>query len=237
MVIEKIQELLNAGAKKAGYEEMFSVSFSNMPGLCDFQCNGCFSLSKKYGKAPLVIAEEIVNSIEKNEEFEFTAVRPAFINIKLTDKTLENIANSYLKDKRGGIKEHKQKQKVILDYGGANVAKALHVGHLRPAIIGESLKRLYKLMGDEVISDVHLGDWGLQMGLTELQLFQDGHLDDYLKPNAKGGKITIDLLNEAYPKASARKKTEEDFKLEAEEWTVKIQNKEEPYYSIYKEMR
>ncbi|MBP3345249.1 MAG: arginine--tRNA ligase [Clostridia bacterium] len=237
MVIEKIQELLNAGAKKAGYEEEFSVSFSNMPGLCDFQCNGCFSLAKKYEKAPFVIAEEIVNEIEESDEFEFSVVKPAFINIKLTDKILEKTANKYLTDKRGGLKKHEEKQKVILDYGGANVAKALHVGHLRPAIIGESLKRLYKLMGDEVISDVHLGDWGLQMGLTELQLFQDGHLDGFLNPGNKGGKITIELLNEAYPKANIRKKEDEEFKHNAEEWTVKIQNKEEPYYTIYKAMR
>lgn len=237
MISEEIEKLLNEGASKAGYEEKLSVSFSNMPKLCDYQCNGCFALAKKYSKKPFDIASEIVNSIEQSDLFEFDVAMPAFINIKLTDKALSKIANEYLSDEMGGVEKHKEKQKVILDYGGANVAKALHVGHLRSPIIGESLKRLYKLMGDDVIADVHLGDWGLQMGLTELQLYEDGVLDYYFKGEGEEPAITLDMLNEAYPKASARKKDDEKFKEEADAWTLKIQNKEQPYYSIYKKIR
>lgn len=237
MISEEIVKLLNEGASKAGYEEKLSVSFSNMPKLCDYQCNGCFALAKKYSKKPFDIASEIVDSIEQSDLFEFDVAMPAFINIKLTDKALSKIANEYLNDEMGGVEKHKERQKVILDYGGANVAKALHVGHLRSPIIGESLKRLYKLMGDDVIADVHLGDWGLQMGLTELQLYEDGVLDYYFKGEGEEPVITLDMLNEAYPKASARKKDDEKFKEEADAWTLKIQNKEQPYYSIYKKIR
>ena len=237
MIIEELEQLLNKAGQKQGYDESFVVSFSNMPQLCDFQCNGCFSLAKKYGKNPMQIAEEIVGAIEENDYYEFSVVKPAFINIKLKDKKLEEIGEKYLKDELGGVKKHDVSQSVILDYGGANVAKALHVGHLRSPIIGESLKRLYRLLGDNVISDVHLGDWGLQMGLTELQLYYDGTLDYYFKGTGKEPEITLDMLNEAYPKASARKNSDEEFKKEADEWTLKIQNKEEPYYSIYKKIR
>ncbi len=237
MISEEIIGLLNNSAQKAGYNDKLSVTFSNMPKLCDFQCNDCFSLAKKYGKNPFDIAEDIVKNIENNEDFEFSAVRPAFINIKLTDKKLSQIGNEFLKDERGGVPKHEHGQRVIMDYGGANVAKALHVGHLRSPIIGESLKRLYKFLGDEVIADVHLGDWGLQMGLTELQLYLDGKLDYYFEGKGKEPVITLDMLNEAYPKASARKNIDEQFKAQADEWTLKIQNKEEPYYTVYKIIR
>ena len=237
MISEEIIGLLNNSAQKAGYNDKLSVTFSNMPKLCDFQCNDCFSLAKKYGKNPFDIAEDIVKNIENNGDFEFSAVRPAFINIKLTDKKLSQIGNEFLKDERGGVPKHEHRQKVIMDYGGANVAKALHVGHLRPAIIGESLKRLYKFLGDEVIADVHLGDWGLQMGLTELQLFEDGKLEGYFNKEKEIRDITLDDLNQAYPKASVRKEKEESFREQAEQWTKKIQGKEQPYYDIFKKMR
>ena len=237
MIFDEIEQILLKGAKMAGYNDKLTVTFSNMPKLCDFQCNDCFSLAKKYSKNPFEIAENIVNNLEKNEDFEFTAVRPAFINIKMTDKKMSKLGNEFLNDERGGVPLHEVKQRVIMDYGGANVAKALHVGHLRSPIIGESLKRLYKFLGDDVIADVHLGDWGLQMGLTELQLYVDGKLDYYFKGTVEEPSITLEMLNEAYPKASARKNVDEDFKTQADEWTLKIQNKEEPYYSIYKKIR
>ncbi len=236
MIKKEIEQLLNKAGKKIGIEDAdFKVSFSSLPEVCDFQCNGCFALAKKVGKNPFALAEELVANIYKTADFEFFVMK-AFVNIKLTDKKLSTLANEYFVDKRGGLLKHNISQFIILDYGGANVAKALHVGHLRPAIIGESLKRLYKLMGDEVISDVHLGDWGLQMGLTELQLYEDGKLDGYFG-KGKNKKLTLDDLNEAYPKASARKGQEEDFRLKAEDWTLKIQRKESPYYEIYQVIR
>lgn len=237
MVIQEIEDLLNEGREKAGYSEKLSITFSNMPKLCDFQCNGCFSLAKEIGGNPFDVAEKIVKNIPQNDDFIFEVAKPAFINIKLTDKKLENLGNEFLNDEMGGVQKHQKSQKVILDYGGANVAKALHIGHLRSPIIGESLKRLYKFLGDEVISDAHLGDWGLQMGLTELQLYNDGILDYYFTGKGKEPIITLDLLNEAYPKASLRKNNDEDFKNQADDWTLKIQNKEEPYFTIYKKIR
>lgn len=237
MVIQEIEKLLNEGGKKAGYDENFALTFSNLPKVCDFQCNSVFSLAKKYGVNPFELATKVVENIDKNELYTFEVVKPAFINVKLSDLALEKIGQAFLEDERGGVEKHNKSQFVILDYGGANVAKALHVGHLRSPIIGESLKRLYKLLGDEVVSDVHLGDWGLQMGLTELQLYYEGVLDYYFKNEGDEPLITLEMLNEAYPKASLRKKEDENFKKEADEWTLKIQKKEEPYYSIYQKIR
>ncbi len=237
MIFDEIGQYLTQTARLAGYDETMNVTFSNMPKICDFQCNDCFSLAKKYGENPFEIAQNIVNSIKNKEDFVFEAVRPGFINIKMTDKKMSEIGNEYLKDERGGVPMHEHSQRVIMDYGGANVAKALHVGHLRSPIIGESLKRLYKFLGDKVIADAHLGDWGLQMGLTELQLYLDGYLDYYFKGDKKEPNITLEMLNEAYPKASARKNEDEYFKAQADEWTLKIQSKEEPYYTIYKKIR
>lgn len=236
MIFDEIELLLNNAGAKAGYNEKFSVTFSNLPKVCDFQCNNCFAIAKKLGKNPYELAEEVTNAVEENEDFLFEAVRPAFINIKLTDKKLAKIGQEFIKDERGGVPKHSQPQKVIMDYGGANVAKALHIGHLRSPIIGESLKRLYRFLGDEVIADVHLGDWGLQMGLTELQLYLDGHLDYYFKGGDEE-EITLEMLNNAYPKASARKNIDEEFKREADDWTLKIQSKQEPYFTIYKKIR
>ena len=237
MTIKDIELLLNNASKKCGYEDGLKVSFSNLPKICDFQCNGCFKISKMYGQNPIQVANNIIEKIDKiSDEYEFSVLN-GFIYIKLTDKKLSQLANEYLKDDMADIEKKERKEKIVLDYGGANVAKALHIGHLRPAIIGESLKRLYKLFGDEVIADVHLGDWGLQMGLTELQLFEDGKLDYYFQGKKEEPVITLDMLNEAYPKASARKNTDEEFKKKAEDWTVKIQNKEKPFYTIYRKIR
>lgn len=238
MIKEEIEKLLNEACKKAGVEDTeLKVSFSKLPEICDFQCNDCFALAKKVGKNPLEIAEQIVENLPKNNIVEVEAVKPAFINIKLTDYAFEKIANECLTAELGGLQKHEITKKIIMDYGGANVAKALHIGHLRSPIIGESLKRLYRLFGDEVISDVHLGDWGLQMGLTELQLKLDGVLDFYFSGKGKEPVITLEMLNEAYPKASARKSVDKEFLKDAEDITLKIQKKEEPYYTIYKKIR
>ncbi len=235
MIKSQIEKLLNEAAKSEEIEDKLSCTFSSRP-ECDYQCNDCFAIAKKMGKNPYEIAENIVKNIKNNNFYKFSAAKPAFINIQLTDQCLAYIAQVFLHDNFCGVNRNKHGQLVILDYGGANVAKALHVGHLRPAIIGESLKRLYKLMGDNVISDVHLGDWGLQMGLTELQLFEEGKLDGYFG-KGENKPLTLDDLNEAYPKASLRKNIEEDFKKKAEQWTLKIQRRESPYFEIYQEIR
>ena len=231
------KEILSMIKSAIGCDAEVSVSFSNRPDLCDFQSNACFVLSKVMHKAPYDLAVEIVSKIPENKKFEFEAVKPGFINVKIKDEYLSKKSDEILKDVLCGVEKHKTPKKIVMDYGGANVAKELHVGHFRSPLIGESLKRLHKLFGDEVISDAHLGDWGLQMGLTILQLHEDGVLDYYFTKKGKEPQITLEMLNIAYPKASKRKKIDEEFKKKADEYTLKIQHKEEPYYSIYKKIK
>ncbi len=212
------------------------VSFSKLPELCDYQSNCCFALSKQVAKAPFLLAQDVVNSIQ-SDDYEFLAVAPGYINVKIKDEKFSKIANQFLNDKLLGVKQHDKKLRVVMDYGGANVAKELHVGHLCSPIIGESVKRLYKLLGHEVVSDAHLGDWGLQMGLTILQLKEDGYLDYYFNGTGTEPEITFELLNVSYPKASARKSVDAEFKKQADDYTKYIQDKLEPYYTIYKKIR
>ncbi len=238
MIIQDIEKILKTAIQKSCYEnEELFVSFSALPKICDFQFNGCFLIAKRYKSKPNDIAINIVKNIEKDEFFIFNVCPPGYINISLTNKAYDYYANLFLKDDRLGINKKEKSEKVLLDYGGANIAKALHVGHLRSPIIGESLKRLYKFMGDEVISDVHLGDWGLQMGLTELQLFEDGVLNYYFTGEGEEPKLTLEMLNDAYPKASLRKNIDINFKNKADEWTLKIQEKKEPYFTIYEKIK
>lgn len=218
-----------------------SVSFSNRPELCDFQSNFAMLVSKELGQKPIDIAQKIVEGLN-DENFEFSAVMPGFINIKVSDKKLGEFANSVLGDKDLGVEQVKRPRLIFFDYGGANVAKELHVGHLRSPIVGEALKRLHVSVGDKVLADVHLGDYGLQMGLTILQLKLDGFLDEFFKEGADISKIkikniTLDVLNEEYPKASKRKDIDEEFKKQADQMTLCVQQKKEPFYSIYKQIR
>lgn len=213
------------------------VTYSNKPEIADYQCNSAFSLAKKLGKNPIVLANEIVSELgDMNGNFEASVCPPAFINFKMTNKLMGKVANLALENCEELILKPEKKQTVVFDYGGANVAKELHIGHLRSPIIGEALCRLNRLMGNRVIADTHLGDWGLQMGLTVAQLEDDGYLEGYFG-RGENKQITLDTLNEEYPKASSRKKSDEDFKKKAEEYTLKIQHKIPPYFSIYEDIR
>lgn len=213
------------------------VTYSNKPEIADYQCNSAFSLAKKLGKNPIVLANEIVSELgDMNGNFEASVCPPAFINFKMTNKLMGKVANLALENCEELILKPEKKQTVVFDYGGANVAKELHIGHLRSPIIGEALCRLNRLMGNRVIADTHLGDWGLQMGLTVAQLEDDGYLEGYFG-RGENKQITLDTLNEEYPKASSRKKSDEDFKKKAEEYTLKIQHKIQPYFSIYEDIR
>ena len=220
-------------------EENLSVSFSSLPELCDFQTNYALITAKKVGKNPLVLAEEIVRELNDGN---FSAVKPGFINIKVTNELLSQFANGVLSDENLGVDKVEKPRKLLIDYGGANIAKELHVGHLRSPIIGEALKRLHRFLGDTVYADTHLGDWGMQMGLTILQLKEDGYLDEFFKSNGEYENIplkniTLDTLNDEYPKASKRKDTDVNFKKLADDYTLFIQQKREPYYTIYKKIR
>lgn len=236
---DKLGNKIKGVLKELGLPEEVSVSFSSLPELCDFQTNYALVTAKKVGRSPLALAEEIVRAIGDEA---YTAVKPGFINIKVTEKELSEYANEVLYDDRLGVAKVESPRKLLIDYGGANVAKELHVGHLRSPIIGEALKRLHRFLGDAVYADTHLGDWGMQMGLTVLELKEDGYLDEFFRAsgdyeNIPLKNITLDTLNDEYPKASKRKDVDPNFKKLADDYTLFIQQKREPYYTIYKKIR
>lgn len=236
----QIKNILTDSANALGIENLdkLVVSFSNRPQLCDYQTNFAMIV----GKPPMEIAEKLVEKIGNVEGFEFSVAKPGFINIKLKDEVLNDYANYVDQDEDLGVEQLKEKKLVFFDYGGANVAKELHVGHLRSPIVGEALKRLHETMGNKTLSDVHLGDFGLQMGLTILQLKIDGFVDEFFKIDVDLNKIqikgvTLDVLNEEYPKASKRKDVDEKFKAEADQITLYIQQQKQPYFEIYKQIK
>lgn len=239
-----ITEIIKNTAEKLGLEDVnkIAVSFSNRPELCDFQTNYAMLIAKKMGTSPIEVANNIVSNLADCKDYDFSAVMPGFINVKVKENKLNEFSNFVLNDENVGIEKVEKPRLVFFDYGGANVAKELHVGHLRSPIVGEALKRVHIALGDKTLSDVHLGDYGLQMGLTILQLKQDGYLDDFFKPkadiaNLKISNVTLDVLNDEYPKASKRKDVDEEFKKEADEYTLYIQQHKEPYYTIYKKIK
>lgn len=239
-----ITEIIKNTAEKLGLEDVnkIAVSFSNRPELCDFQTNYAMLIAKKMGTSPIEVANKIVSNLADCKDYDFSAVMPGFINVKVKENKLNEFSNFVLNDENVGIEKVEKPRLVFFDYGGANVAKELHVGHLRSPIVGEALKRVHMALGDKTLSDVHLGDYGLQMGLTILQLKQDGYLDDFFKPNAdianlKISNVTLDVLNDEYPKASKRKDVDEEFKKEADEYTLYIQQHKEPYYTIYQKIK
>lgn len=235
ILTELKNELTNIFKKLNLPENLVSLSFSDRPEVSDFQCNSAFALAKVLKKSPIEIASNIANEF-KNKNFDVSVCNPGFINFNLKEEFIKDTLKNL--DESGNLLSdfHKPK-KIVLDYGGPNVAKPLHVGHLRSAIIGESLKRLAKYFGDEVISDVHLGDWGLQMGLTIAGLEEKFDLSYYSSKSTIKPNITIDDLNQIYPAASAKSKEDENFKKHAQEITTKLQHKQEPYFSIWKDIR
>ena len=212
-----------------------TLAFSNKEGA-DFQCNSAFAIAKKTHSNPEVVANAIASNLKQDVADVFVA-KPGFINFKIKDSALSACLNEALASDRLALSKVDRPIKAVMDYGGANVAKELHIGHLRSPVIGESLARLYKLLGNEVITDTHLGDWGLQMGLTIAQLEDDGYVDGYFDKSKKNKEITLDTLNEEYPKASKRKNDDESFRQKAETYTKYVQDKKEPYWSIYQNIR
>lgn len=215
--------------------EDISLAFSSKEGA-DFQCNSAFGLAKKMHTSPEIIANSIISNL-KQDVAEVSFAKPGFINFKLKDEALSLALNSALSQENLGVEKIENPKTVVMDYGGANVAKELHIGHLRSPVVGESFARLYKLLGNKVITDTHLGDWGLQMGLTIAQLQEDGYVDGFFDKAKQNKEITLDTLNEEYPKASKRKATDDEFRKKAETYTKFVQDKKEPYWSIYQEIR
>lgn len=239
-----ITEIIKNTAEKLGLEDVnkIAVSFSNRPELCDFQTNYAMLIAKKMGASPIEVANKIVSNLADCKDYDFSAVMPGFINVKVKENKLNEFSNFVLNDENVGIEKVEKPRLVFFDYGGANVAKELHVGHLRSPIVGEALKRVHIVLGDKTLSDVHLGDYGLQMGLTILQLKLDGYLDKFFEPgadflNLKIENVTLDVLNDEYPKASKRKDEDAEFKKMADDFTLYIQQHKEPYYTIYQKIK
>lgn len=223
-----------------GYEKKYGfVTLSNRPDLCQYQCNGALAAAKVYKKAPLVIAGEVVDTLKESKTFEkIEAVAPGFINIILTSEYITNYVKQLSKDNQYGCDKTANPKTIVIDYGGANVAKPLHVGHLRPAIIGESIKRIDRFLGHNVIGDVHLGDWGLQIGLIMMKIKMDQPDLVYFKKDYKGeypaeAPFTISELEQIYPAASAYSKENEEFREAAKAATVELQNGDPGYRALW----
>ena len=230
-LLEMITIEMKEAFKAAGYdEELARVTLSNRPDLCEYQCNGAMAGAKKYKKAPIMIANAVVEELADSKYFASAeAVNPGFINLKLAPEVVAEYLNEMAADENLGVEKEKNPKKVIIDYGGPNVAKPLHVGHLRSAIIGESIKRIISFKGNDVTGDIHLGDWGLQMGLIieelrdrkpELVYFDENYKGEY----PKEAPFTISELEEIYPAASAKSKEDTAFKERAHLATAKLQN-------------
>lgn len=215
------QEMANAFSS-CGYDGKYAkVTLSNRPDLCEFQCNGALAAAKTYKKAPLSIAQEVAQKLAGSQIFALAeAVKPGFLNLKVNETFLAGYLCQMLNSTDFGNEKTKQPKTVIIDYGGPNVAKPLHVGHLRSAIIGESIKRMGRFCGHTVIGDVHMGDWGLQMGLiiTELQEREPGlaYFDEtFTGDYPKEAPFTISQLEEIYPTASEKSKGDVEYKERA----------------------
>lgn len=248
-LIRELQKMIESAIEEAGYDAKLVcdgiINISDRPDLSDFQSNFALKVSKIYKKNPILIADDIKIKLEKNSVFSKVSVDgPGFINVNVSDEYLVKFVTEMSKDKNFGIKSG-EKKKIIIDYGGANIAKPLHVGHLRSAIIGEGLKRLAKLLGNEVISDVHLGDWGRQMGMViseikkrnpQLPYFNDNFLGDYPVESP----VTLQELEEIYPKASLDAKNDERRMEEAREATSILQDctrkQHSGYYALWKHL-
>lgn len=242
--MKKILDIITEEVTKAflacGYEEKYGkVTLSNRPDLCEYQCNGAMAAAKAYKKAPIMIANEVVEKLKDNQVLsEAVSVMPGFINIRVQESFLSNTLNVMKKEEGFGISKVEEPDTIIVDYGGANIAKPLHVGHLRSAIIGESIKRIGKFLGHDVIGDVHLGDWGLQMGLIiselknlqpNLPYFDDSFDGDY----PKEPPFTISELEEIYPAANAKSKEDDAFREEAKSTTFLLQNGHKGYMALW----
>lgn len=239
-MIDLIVAELTPAFTACGYDEKYvKVTVSNRPDLCEYQCNGAMAAAKAYKKKPIDIAGEVVEKAKESAMFsEINAVMPGFINLRIAPEYLAGYMNRMAEDPKYGLEETKEPETIIVDYGGANVAKPLHVGHLRSAVIGESIKRISRYMGYKVIGDVHLGDWGLQMGLIIEELHDRQPNLPYFDENFTGEypkepPFTISELEEIYPAASAKSKQDEAFKERAQEATFKLQSGYAPYRAIW----
>ena len=238
-IIDNISEIIRSAFEKSGYDGKYGrVTVSNRPDLCEFQCNGAMAAAKEYKCAPIQIAEKVLASLGDDAAFsKAEAVNPGFINLNISDQFLSDYLNKMRYDDKLGCEMHGD-ETIIIDYGGPNVAKPLHVGHLRSAIIGESIKRNAKYLGLNAIGDIHLGDWGLQMGLIihelsirkpDLPYFDDSFTGEY----PAEAPFTISELEEIYPCASGKSKEDEAYKEAAMTATKELQAGRRGYRALW----
>lgn len=239
-IIDLIGEELANGFVQAGYDASYGkVTISNRPDLCEYQCNGALAGAKAYKKAPFMIAEDVAEKIKDRPCFEeVSVVKPGFINLKLQKTYIANYLNQMKEDQDLGLEKVEDPRMILVDYGGPNVAKPLHVGHLRSAIIGESVKRIARKMGHKVLGDIHLGDWGYQMGLIitelmerkpELPYFQEEYEGEY----PEEAPFTIGELEEIYPTASQKAKEDDAYREKALHATYLLQNGHRGYTALW----
>ncbi|MDR1630720.1 MAG: arginine--tRNA ligase [Oscillospiraceae bacterium] len=239
-IIHQLSELVGGAFAQCGYEpRLGAVTLSDRMDLCQFQCNGAFEGAKLYRKAPVAIAGEVAAALAENDIFQKAeAVPPGFLNLTVTDAFLLEAVAAVAADGHAGIAQAGHNETIVLDYGGPNIAKPLHIGHLRAAIIGEALKRIARAAGYTVISDVHLGDWGLQMGLVIAELserfpewvcFADG----FDSAEALDLPLDVDMLNEIYPFASKKSKEDEAFAEKAHNVTLALQTGHRGYRAVW----
>ncbi len=241
--MERILDIITGKMQKAfsdaGYDPAFGrVTVSNRPDLCEYQCNGALAAAKQYKCAPIQIAKAVAEQLDAKDYDLVEAVMPGFINLKLSGLFLQNYLEQMRTAEGFGIAKPGTGKTIVVDYGGPNVAKPLHIGHLRSAIIGESLKRLYKFFGYNAIGDIHLGDWGLQMGLIIAELKRRQPDLPYFDPDFAGeyptqAPFTISELEEIYPAASARKKEDEAFAEAAHTATFELQQGRRGYRALW----
>ena len=240
--MEKILDIITLKMQKAfesaGYDASFGrVTVSNRPDLCEYQCNGALAAAKQYKCAPIQIAKAVAEALDPADFSMIDAVMPGFINLKLSDAFLQKYLEEMRTAEDFGVNKPGIGKTIVVDYGGANVAKPLHIGHLRPAIIGEALKRLYAFMGYNTIGDIHLGDWGLQMGLIIAELHERQPDLPYFDPDFTGeypaeSPFTLSELEEIYPTASS-KKSDPVFAEKAHTATFELQQGRRGYRAIW----
>lgn len=239
-ILDLISEEVKQAFEAAGYErELGNVTISNRPDLCEYQCNGAMAGAKKYKKAPIMIANDVADKLKNSDVFEKAeAVAPGFLNLTLKNEYVGNYVKEMKSASKFGLEEAKKPLEIVIDYGGPNVAKPLHVGHLRSAIIGESVKRIARYMGHHVTGDIHLGDWGQPMGLImnelkirkpDLVYFDESYTGEY----PKEPPFTISELEEIYPYASKRSKEDAQYKEDSMACTFKLQSGVRGYRALW----
>jgi arginyl-tRNA synthetase len=243
LLVDLISEQVSAAFTAAGFDASYGrTTLSNRPDLCEFQCNGALPAAKVYHQPPMAIAEAVAEKLRGGAMFaSVEAAKPGFLNLTLAGDSLTAYLAQMVREPNFGVSPDPRPRTVVLDYGGPNVAKPLHVGHLRSAIIGESIKRIYRFFGNKVVGDIHMGDWGLQMGLIiaevqrrmpELPYFDESFAGEY----PKEAPFTIRELETLYPEASARSKTDEAFAAQAHDATYALQTGRRGYRALWQKI-